>query len=51
VAAPFLAPHWLALDPSANRIVVTADDPAFRVMLLHVDERFRDVGITMVNSQ
>jgi hypothetical protein len=52
-AAPFLAPHWLALDPSGNRIVVTADDPAFWVMLLHVDpatgrlsvdERFRDAG-------
>ena len=51
--APFRAPHWLALDPSAPRIVVTADWPDVWVMLLNldpetgrlsVDERFRDAG-------
>jgi len=53
VEAPFIAPHWLALDPSGTRIVVTADYPTYWVMLINVDpvtghlsvdERFRDVG-------
>jgi hypothetical protein len=53
VEAPFLAPHWLALDPSGTRMVVTADHPAFWIMLINVDpatgglsvdERFRDAG-------
>lgn len=51
--SPFSGPHWLALDPSQTRIVVTADHPEPWVMLfdidrvtgrLSVDERFRDSG-------
>jgi hypothetical protein len=53
VEAPFIAPHWLALDPSGTRIVVTADYPTYWVLLINVDpvtghlsvdERFRDAG-------
>ncbi len=37
MTAPFLAPHWIALDATRSRIVVTADAPAGWVMLINVD--------------
>lgn len=47
-------PHWLALDPTAPRMVVTADDAPWVLIVnvdpstgrLSVDERFRDAGAT-----
>jgi hypothetical protein len=50
---PFREPHWIALDPTAPRIVVTAGVEEPWVMLanvdpatgaLSIDERFRDAG-------
>jgi len=47
-------PHWLALDPSGTRIVLTFDSRAWVMLIdldpatgkLTVDERFRDAGAT-----
>lgn len=56
----FAMPHWLAADPSANRIVVTGDDMGYVLVVnvdprtgkLAVDDRFRDertgaVGVSL----
>ncbi len=47
-------PHWLALDPSAPRLVATSDDGAWVLIVdidpatgaLTIDERFRDAAAT-----
>ncbi len=53
ITAPLSGPHWLAADPRASRIVVTADAPTAWVMLIDVnpatgalaiDQTFRDAG-------
>jgi hypothetical protein len=52
--AAFVEPHWIALDPGAPRIVVTAEQPGWMLLIdvdpetgaLSIDERFRDRGAT-----
>lgn len=48
----FRSPHWLALDPAAPRLVVTADDAPWVLIVdvdpstgaITIDERFREAG-------
>lgn len=52
--AAYSNPHWLALDPATPRLVVTADDAAWVLIVkvdpqtgaLTIDERFREAGAT-----
>ncbi|HXV85741.1 MAG TPA: selenium-binding protein SBP56-related protein [Gemmatimonadales bacterium] len=50
---PFSEPHYISVDPSAPRLVVTADEPDVWVMIMNldprsgvltVDQRFREPG-------